>query len=70
MSANAWRGALAYAAVNTHALASHGGGEPLETQLIDLLTNLRHLADANGIDIDLAWRTSADHHDAEKEPTT
>lgn len=37
-----------------------------ETALIDLFTNFRHLADAQGWDIDKIWQSACMHHSVER----
>jgi hypothetical protein len=52
-------------ALATHAGLTGNGGEPLATALSDLLGDLRHLADALGVDYDDADATADMHYCAE-----
>ena len=49
------------------AIAAYPGGDPedLTATIVDLVTDLMHLAHQNDIEPDYVAQTSADHYDAE-----
>lgn len=61
----------AHSALQMNSAVSSGAGEAATTedkqdQLVDLLTNLRHYSDVNGLHFDQAVTTSQNHHSYER----
>ena len=66
---NQARAAAASQALKAYQIAKNGTVDPLsqsmKEDLIDLLSDLRHFADAAGIDFDAADRLAIDHYECE-----
>lgn len=65
---NQARAAAAAQALNSYQIAKNGTVElsqSMKEALIDLLSDLRHFADAAGIDFDAADRLALDHYECE-----
>lgn len=54
-------------ALETHAVCAGNADEGRRTQLVDLLTDLMHLADSEGVDFNDALQTAWAHHEEEVE---
>lgn len=62
---NVKRAGWAMEAIKAHNDATGIGDEDMETQLSDLVTNLRHVADAQKVDWSEVERRALGHYDAE-----
>lgn len=65
MPNNKKRATWGKAALRTHSKLVGDLNEPLESQFVDLLANLRHAAQRDGVNFDDALRTSEGHFNAE-----